>query len=87
MLHYKQKQHRRSQKFFHWSAKSTVRLLISGCWWYNANGRSHYALAFYTTKKMTHITATPKNLLHWQQGFFPHRIKGRDLVTYCNQQS
>jgi len=52
MLHYKHEQHRHgpSQTFFHWSAKSTFCLPISGCWRYNANGRSHNA--FYTTKEI-----------------------------------
>jgi len=47
-VHYKHKQrrHRCSQKFVHWSAKSTFCLAISCCWRYNANGRSHNASPF-----------------------------------------
>ena len=90
MLHYihKQHRHRRSQKFFHWSAKSTFCLTISGCWRYNANGCSHNALPFLHHKENDPCYGnSPKNALRWQQRFFSHRIKGRDLVSYCNQQS
>jgi len=83
MLHYKHKQHRhrRSQKFFHWSAKSTFCLSIPGCWRYNANGRSHNALPFlHHNENDPCYGNSPKNALCWQQGFFPHRITVRDLL-------
>jgi len=38
-------------------------------------------------RKWLMLRQQPKNALRWQQGFFSHRIKGRGLVTYCNQQS
>ena len=83
MLHYKRKQHRhrRSQKFFHWSTKSTFCLPISGCWRYNSNGRSHNALPFLHHKENDPCYGnSPKNAFSWQQRFFSHRIKVRDLL-------
>jgi len=36
---------------------------------------------FYTTKKITNVTATvPKHVPRWQQCFFSHRIKLRGLL-------
>ena len=74
MLHYKHKQHRhrRSQKFFHRLAKSTFCLPISGCWRYNANGRSHNTLPFLHRKENDPASYgnSSKNALRWQQSFF-----------------
>jgi len=87
MLHYKHKQHRHrhSQKFFDWSAKSTFCLPISGCWQYNANGRSHNALPFYATKKMTHVTAAFSKMPFVGSKVSVHIVL--KYVAYCNQQS
>jgi len=83
MWRYKHKQHRhrRSQKIFHWSAKSTFCLPISGCWQYNANGRSHKALPFlHHQENYPCYDNSPKNAFGWHQGFFSHCIKVRDLL-------
>jgi len=83
MLHRKHKQHRhrRSKKVFHWSAKSTFCLPISGCWRYNVNGRSHKALPFLHHKENDPCYCnSPKNPLRWPQGFFSHRIKVHDIL-------
>jgi len=85
MLHYKhiQHRHRHSQKFFRWS-QSTFCLLISGCWRCNENGRPHNALPFLHNKENDPYHGNiPKNALRWQQGFFSHRIKVRDLLQWA----
>ena len=83
MLHCKHKQHRhrRSQKFFHWSAKSTFCLPISGCWRWNSNGGSHHAFPFYTTKKMTHVMATAPKMRFVDSNISFHIVKSMWLTA------
>ena len=74
-------QARASAEIFPELAKSTFCLSCSGCWRYNADGRLHNVLPLLHHKKMTHVTVTiPKHALLWQQYFFLHRIKLRDLL-------
>jgi len=83
----KQHMHRRSPKFFHWSAKSTFCLPISICWWYNGNGSSHNALPFPHHKENDPCYGNSlKNVLRWQQGFFSHRVKVRPVTSLGHQE-
>jgi len=84
MLDYKHRQHRheRPQKFLQGWAKSTFCFSFSGCWRYNADGRSHNALPFLSPQ----IKCAMLRQMHFVGSNISfHTVQ--NYVTYCYQQS